>query len=336
MRRRWLTIAAVVTATLTASGCAVETAGAPAGDLTLYASFDDVQDLTAGHFVEVANVVVGSVGDIDLDGHRARVRLDVDADRELPVGTRAVVKRTSLLGEHYVDLVLPDGFVPGEVPALDDGDEITETDSQVELETLAAYAGGIVTALDPQSVAATLDAGDRALAGRGARLNEVIGRSADVVAALQAQQEDLTATVDAVAAASDQFAARAGELADLVGSLDDATRTVAANRDRAVTTAQQLVDLARTTAEEVLAPHTERIVGLVQETSAVMGALAARSESLSGLFADIAAFNDKLPDVVANGQVLIQAWLDPTVLVGGVQGLTDPANVLTSLLGIVL
>lgn len=335
MRRRWATIA-VLAAALVAGGCSVQTAGAPSGDLTLYATFDDVQDLTRGHYVEVANVVVGSVGDIELDGHRARVRLDVASDREIPAGTRAVVRRTSLLGEHFVDLVLPPGFVPGEVPALEDGDEITETDSQVELETLAAHAGGIVAALDPHAVSATLDAGDRALAGRGDRINEVIGKTADVVAALRGQQEHLTATVDAIASASDQFASRADELADLVGSLDDATRTVAANRDRAVATAQQLVDLARTTADNVLVPHTERIVGLVEEMSAVFGALAARSESLSGLFADIATFNSVLPDVVANGQVLIQAWLDPTVLFGGVEGLTDPVNVLTTLLGILL
>jgi phospholipid/cholesterol/gamma-HCH transport system substrate-binding protein len=335
MRRRWATIA-VLAAALVAGGCSVQTVGAPSGDLTLYATFDDVQDLTRGHFVEVANVVVGSVGDIELDGHRARVRLDVDSDRELPVGTSAVVRRTSLLGEHFVDLMLPPGFVPGEEPTLRDGAEITETDSQVEIETLADYAGGIVTALDPQAVAATLDAGDRALASRGARLNDVIGQTAEVVGTLRGQQEHLTATVDAIAAASDQFASRADELAGLVGSLDDATRTVAANRDRAVATAQQLVDLARTTSEVVLAPHTERIVGLVQEASAVFGALAARSESLSGLFADIAVFNSVLPDVVANGQVLIQAWLDPTVLFGGAEGLTDPVNVLTTLLGILL
>ena len=335
MGRRRVTIA-VLAAALAAGGCSVQTAGAPAGDLTLYATFDDVQDLTRGHFVEVGNVVVGSVGDIELDGHRARVRLDVDADRELPAGTRAVVRQTSLLGEHYVDLVLPAGFVPGEVPALEDDDEITDTDSQVEIEKLASYAGGIVTALDPQAVSATFDAADRALGGRGARLNELIGKTADVVGTLRGQQEHLTATVDAIAAASGQFASRADELADLVGSFDDATRTVAANRDRAVATAQQLVDLARTTAEEVLAPHTERIVGLVQESSAVFGALAARSESLSGLFADIAMFNSVLPDVVANGQVLIQAWLDPLVLLGGVEGLTDPVNVLTRLLGILL
>ena len=133
---------------LVLAGCDLQTATAPAGDLTLYATFDDAQDLTAGHYVQMSDVVVGSVGDLQLVDHRARVRLDVDEEREVPLGTRAVIRRTSLLGEHYVDLVLPAGFVPGERETYADEDEIAETASQLELEELAARAGEIIGAVD--------------------------------------------------------------------------------------------------------------------------------------------------------------------------------------------
>ena len=54
--------------------------------------------------------------------------------------------------------------------------------------------------------------------------------------------------------------------------------------------------------------------------------------SITGLFEDIAFFNDVFPTVQANGQVLIQAWLDPTVLTGGEVDVTDPAGIIVSLL----
>src|SRR3546814_4071444 len=72
-------------------------------DLTLYASFDDVQDLTPGHNVQASNVVVGSVREISLDGYQAKVRMSIVDDFEVPDGTAAVVQRTSLLGEYYVE-----------------------------------------------------------------------------------------------------------------------------------------------------------------------------------------------------------------------------------------
>ena len=66
--------------------------------------------------------------------------------------------------------------------------------------------------------------------------------------------------------------------------------------------------------------------------------IAARADSIGGLFDDIVFFNSSLPTVVANGQVLIQAWLDPFVLVGGLENLdlTDPARLLFTLLNVVL
>ena len=37
--------------------CDLQTATAPSGDLTLYATFDDVQDLTTGHYVQMLSLI---------------------------------------------------------------------------------------------------------------------------------------------------------------------------------------------------------------------------------------------------------------------------------------
>jgi phospholipid/cholesterol/gamma-HCH transport system substrate-binding protein len=329
-------LSSLVVVGLLAAACDIQTTGAPKGELTLYATFDDVQDLARGHFVEMSDVPVGSVADLELDGHRVRVRLDVDEDRTVPAGTKALIRRTSLLGANFVELVPPDQDRSG--PPLDDGDEIAETGSQVELEELAARAGTVIGAIDAQSLSGTINAADRALTGRGERIGELISRSRDIVSTVQDQQGALTGTIDALGALGAQFAPAADDLADLIGSFDQATATVAANRDRAVVTAEALVELARTTTDEILAPHTEAILDLFDQADPVLAAIAARAESISGLFDDVVAFNSVLPTVIANGQVLIQAWLDPFVLIGGQQNLdpTDPVRLITSILNGVL
>lgn len=333
--RRLRFLSSLLAVGLLAAACDIQTTGAPKGELTLYATFDDVQDLARGHFVEMSDVPIGSVADLELDGHRVRVRFDIDEDRTVATGTKALIRRTSLLGANFVELVPPD---QDEGPPLADGDEITETASQVELEELAARAGTVIGAIDAQSLSGTINAADQALSGRGERIGELISRSRDIVSTVQDQQGALTATIDALGALGAQFAPAADDLTGLIGSLDQATATVAANRDRAVVTAEALVQLARTTTDEILVPHTEAILDLFDQADPVLAAIAARADSISGLFDDVVFFNSVLPHVIANGQVLIQAWLDPFVLIGGQQNLdpTDPARLITSLLNGVL
>ncbi|HAS12334.1 MAG TPA: hypothetical protein DCS55_17770, partial [Acidimicrobiaceae bacterium] len=164
------------------------------------------------------------------------------------------------------------------------------------------------------------------------------GQANDIVSTIRDQQDALVGTVDALGQLGAKFEPRAQDLAELIGSLDRATTTVAANRERAVVTAEALVALARTTNEEVLVPHTETILQMLAQANPVLAAIAARAESISGLFDDVVFFNEVFPTVQANGQVLIQAWLDPLVLVGGAENLdpNDPAGLLTTLLNGVL
>lgn len=330
MRRR-LAVALLV-GIVPVAACDVRTATAPGGELTLWASFDDVQDLTRGNYVEINDVVVGSVGSLELEGDRAVARLDLE-DRPIPAGTRAVVRRTSLLGEHFVDLVLPEA--PG-ATALRDGDTIEDTSSQLELEELAGRAEAVLGAVNATSVSGTLDAADEALSGRGQLLNTLIAQTSGVVGDIDAQREALTGAIDGLAVAAGAFAPEADGLVALIDATDDAARTVAANRDRAVASAQAIVDLLATLDEQVLAPDGDLLVQLLAQANPVLGALAARSSAISGLFEDIVFFNTVFPTVQANGQVLIQAWLDPTVLLGGQIDPTDPTGLVTALLNSLL
>jgi phospholipid/cholesterol/gamma-HCH transport system substrate-binding protein len=279
--------------------------------MTLHATFDDVQDLTRGHNVQSSNVVIGSVRHIELDGYRARVDLSIVENRAIPVGTEAVIRRTSLLGEYYVDLVFPAGFDPVAGPFLDDDGEIAATSTQLDVEQLAERAAAVVGSVAGDDLGAIVEAGAEALDGRGATINELVDQAADVTGALADQQADITTAVDNLAAVGAAVAPASDDIAALISDLADAAEVVAGSRDRTVAAVEALVSLARATNETVLVPHTDRIVQLLSDLEPVLGDLAGRSDVLAGLVTDLLRFTRALPTAIHNGQILLLTWAFP-------------------------
>ncbi|WP_300682080.1 MCE family protein [Nocardioides sp.] len=121
-RPRRLTFAVAALAAglgMTVSGCGVGLdlynttlpGGANVGShpVTLSADFTDAVDLVPQSSVKVDNIAVGRVEKITLnpDSRSAHVTLLVRRDVVLPVGTKARLQQTSLLGEKYVALIRP-------------------------------------------------------------------------------------------------------------------------------------------------------------------------------------------------------------------------------------
>jgi phospholipid/cholesterol/gamma-HCH transport system substrate-binding protein len=332
--RRLLALA--VGLALVAGACSIETAGAPTGAVSLFATFDDVQDLTPGHNVQASNVVVGSVRRIDLDGYRARVELSIVDSFRVPDGVAAVVRRTSLLGEYYVDLVLPARFDAVAGPFLDDGDMIEEATTQPDVEQLAEQAASVVGALTADDIGATINAAATGLGGRGQVLHDLVQDAGLVLDALADQQAALASTVDSMAELGGTLAPRAGELATTIGQLADASGTLADSRDRIVAAVAALVELAAATNDAVIEPHAERLATLLRQLRPMLGLLSDRSDVLADLIIDLGRFVDLFPSAVHNGNVLLLTWAFlPGALrdVGSASVAGDPLDALTQLVG---
>ncbi len=100
--------------------------------LTLYAAFDQIGGLKPRAPVEIAGVKVGQVDSITLDKNfRARVKLDLNTNLQVPADTTASIVTAGLLGDRYISLQ-----IGGEDKYLHSGDEITFTESAVILERL--------------------------------------------------------------------------------------------------------------------------------------------------------------------------------------------------------
>jgi phospholipid/cholesterol/gamma-HCH transport system substrate-binding protein len=98
--------------------------GAATGDdvYRVVVEFRDVLDLVPQSAVKANDVTVGAVEDIWLDGWTARVRIRVEDSVELPDNAVAELRQTSLLGEKFVSLEVPEGTTAQ--GRLSDGDVI--------------------------------------------------------------------------------------------------------------------------------------------------------------------------------------------------------------------
>ena len=97
----------------------------------VHASFSSISGLKSGARVEIAGVQVGKVSHISLVDDQAKVELSLKPEVKIGSDVFASIKTQGIIGDKFVQLT------PGaEEDFLQDGDEITETESAVDLEAL--------------------------------------------------------------------------------------------------------------------------------------------------------------------------------------------------------
>ena len=101
----------------------------------LNASFDSVSGLRVGADIEMAGVPVGKVTGIRLDPdpmrNQAVVRLRFDKDLHLSDDSIASVRTSGLIGDKYILI-----SAGGSGDPLKDGDEISDTEAALDLESM--------------------------------------------------------------------------------------------------------------------------------------------------------------------------------------------------------
>lgn len=113
------------------------------GDVSLFGSdnyhvearFGSVAGLKLGAGVQIAGVNVGKVSYIGLDpdSYDALVQLEIRREIELQEDTIASIRTAGIIGDRYVSIL------PGGSPMLiEDGGEILETESAINLEELVS------------------------------------------------------------------------------------------------------------------------------------------------------------------------------------------------------
>ena len=294
MKRTLRLVGLIVVVLTVASGCSLRTAGSPHGDLELTAEFDDVSNLVVGHSVQIADVSVGTVTDIDLvDNRRARVTMSIESDQQLPVGTSAALSKTSLLGEQYIELRLPDTDTPViEQRMLQPGDEIGETLITADFETVTERAIEFLGAVSADDIGTITATGARGLGGRGDDLNRLLGELTTVVSDLDDQRLEIARTIDGFAQLGRDLADGDDQVVTLIDDLSGASVTLARNRQRIIGALRGIRDMTQVTNRTILAEHTDALVSTIQDLDPILSTLAGQRPLLEDV---MDAVNDMLP-----------------------------------------
>ncbi len=216
--------------------------------ISVDAIFADIGDLVRFSNVQSSDVKVGTVRSIRLDGYRARVNLRLDADARIPSNAQALIRTTSLLGEKFVELIVPEGQTASPEP-LRDGDVIPVERTQRIL--------GIDDAF--------VKLGRLLEGGTSADLATVLHSSASIV---RGREEALGQVFTELRGFSGVLAGRAPDIASAIDSLDGAFRTLAGGRDTISRALASSADATEILAEQQA--NLDRLVASLDRTSAVL------------------------------------------------------------------
>ncbi|MBO0676717.1 MCE family protein [Mycolicibacterium sp. S2-37] len=222
-----------------ASGCAFEglnslplpgTVGT-GGDATTYrVELTNVGSLEANSPVMLNDVVVGAVGRMKVRQLRAVIEISVEPDVVIPANALATVGQTSLLGSMHLALDPPLGqaptgrLTPGSTIGVDRSFTYPSTEQTLSSLSVVVNGGGLGQAGD------LVREFNAALNGREPQIRDLLVRLNDFVGILDAQRDDINASIAAMNRLSATFADQRGVITSALQRIPPALDVL--NRER--------------------------------------------------------------------------------------------------------
>ncbi|MGE2727407.1 MCE family protein [Mycolicibacterium pulveris] len=224
------------------------------GNAVYHVQIANIGTLEPNSPVMIDDVVVGSVGAVDVVDWHAEVEVRVKPDVVVPANAVATVGQTSLLGSMHVALDPPIGeaptgrLQPGATIALDRSSTYPSTEQTLSSLSVVVNAGGL------GQIGDFVHSTANALSGREAEVRELIERLDTIVGTVDEQRDRFAASIDAL----DRFTAT---LADQRSDITEALDTVPPALDVLLAERAQLV-----TAMQKLGEFSDTATGLVNST----------------------------------------------------------------------
>jgi len=287
------------------------------GTITATAVFSDVSDLVAGAPVQFANISVGSVKSITLDGDKARVTLSIQKSADVPADVSAQLQQTTILGEHYVSLVSPDDAGA----ALRNDAVISKTEFVPGIQQLVSSGTEVFGAVNSAQLSEIIDNGAIGFGNQSAQIRQLL--------------DDFNTVLSG-------YASRSTEVKSVIDQLDQFNATLAPDSQQ---NAQAISNLAQTT--QVLSQQSNQFEQLLQsldnlavqgrsildtglgQTEDQLNALSAVAHQLAQHQQDIAALLEYLPghnETVASATVNNFVQVLDDLIVCGVPGAGTQGN----------
>lgn len=256
------------------SGCT----GGSAGTITTTALFSDAGTLALGAPVKLADVPVGNVTGISLDGSRAKVTMAIEQHADVPADVVAKIDRTTILGERYVELSVP-GTPSGR---LANGGAIRHTAVVPTAEQVIGAGSEVFGAISASDLAEIVNAGGQGFSGEAAALRQFLDDTSAVAAGYASRTARIRTVVQSLDRLGSSLAPTSGPDAQAISNLSQTVSVLAANSARFEQLLQSLNAVSAQGAS-ILSSEYPQIVDQLRALAAVSHQLAAHQQDLARL-----------------------------------------------------
>jgi phospholipid/cholesterol/gamma-HCH transport system substrate-binding protein len=322
--RRWMVLPATLLVALTLASCGGSTSS---GQRTASAVFDNVGDLSTGAQVQLADVPIGSVTSIALDGDKARVTMKFSRTVDIPADVTAALASTTILGDQYVAIEVPKNEVgsnPAHVHQLPNGGVIHHTTVIAGLEQLVQSGAQVFGAISTTELENVIAAGGEGFTGQEASLKALLTDLSTVATGYSQHTNDITAAVNGLNQLSATLAPSSSANATALTTLSKTVAILAQNSSQFETLLQSIDNLS-VQGRGILETYYPEIVTQLQTLLAVSAQLSQNQASLVGILDELPLNNNSLPSSVRDGYVQIFENLIVCGIPGGGEDDSAPA-----------
>jgi phospholipid/cholesterol/gamma-HCH transport system substrate-binding protein len=274
-------LAAVLALAVGLTACSLP--GQGGGDrLQATTTFEDVADLAPGAPVMMADVRIGNVTGIDLSesGDQATLELSFDESAQVPEEVEARLRRTSPLGEKFVEL-RPLTEDP-DAPLLADGATIERSEVVADFEDVVASGTDVFASVGASELASLLQEGAEGFGGQGSNIRSLLDNLSTVVGGYADNTDQLSTLITSIDDLASDVGPSAQRHARALTQLATTTRIL----DDQSTELLDLVDALSDLSEQggsILREHFERIQTQIQGLRSVTRAVRQGQAGLENL-----------------------------------------------------
>ena len=267
-----------------------------------------------GNDVKLRDVVVGRVGDVGGDNRAASLKLEINPDqiKYIPANVEAEIKATTVFGNKYVELVVPND--PSS-RRLAKGDVLRARNVATEVNTVFENLVGVLKQVDVAKLNAVLSAFAEGLRGQGEAIGQAIPAADEVLKALNPRSEEIREDWRAFKNFSDTYSAAAKDILTVLDAASTTSATLTSNAKQLDALLLNVVGLSNS-GINLLAPTKDNLIRTVNSLESTTSLLMKYNPQLTCTFTGaVNDINFGFADIAggANGYSVI---LDVALLMG--------------------
>jgi len=294
---------------------------------TASAIFGDIGDLANGAQVQLADVPVGHVTSIALDGDKAKVVMDLVSGVRIPSNVTAAIDSTTILGDQFVSLEVPKdeiGSTAEHVAQLPNGGVIQHTALVPGLEQLVASGAQVFGAISTTELEQIIAAGGEGFNGQEASLKALLTDFSTVANGYAQHTADITAAINGLNQLGSTLAPNSTANANALTTLSKTVAILAQQSSKFETLLQSLDNLS-VQGRGILETYYPQIVTQLQTLQAVSAQLSQNQTSLAGILEVLPLNDTALPSSVRGGYLQVFENLIVCGIPGGGEDDNSPA-----------